>query len=73
MVRSMEMWDIVLVKNFIDPVLHIQIGLGNDVLSNLLDLIDSYVEKLSTGDEVARNTLVKVNQVISKRRQDRQI
>ena len=69
----MEMWDIVLVKNFIDPVLHIQIGLGNDVLSNLLDLIDSYVEKLSTGDEVARNTLVKVNQVISKRRQDRQI
>ena len=69
----MEMWDIVLVKNFIVPVLHPQIGLRNDFISNLLDLIDSYVERLSTGDEVARNTLVTVNQVISKRRQDRQI
>ena len=26
---SMEMWDSVPVKNFVFPVLHIQIGLGN--------------------------------------------
>ena len=69
----MAMWEIVQVKNFIVLVLHIQIGLSNDVLSNLLDFIDSGAEKLSTGEEVARNTLVTVNQVITKRWQDRQI
>ena len=52
----MEIWDSVLVKNFIVPVLHLQIGIGNDVLSKLLDLLDSDVEKLSTGEEVTRNT-----------------
>ena len=44
------MWDSVPVKNFIVPVLHLQIGIGNDVLSNLLDLVKSDVDKLSTGD-----------------------
>ena len=72
-VRSMAIWDSVPVKNFIVPVLHIQIGLGNYFLKNLLDYIDSDVQKLSTGEEVARNTLVTVNQVITNRRKECQI
>ena len=60
-------------ENFIVPVIHLQIGIVNDVLSKLIDIINSDVEKLSTGEEVARNTLVKLNQVITKRRQDCQI
>ena len=63
-VRSMVMWYSVPVKNFIVPVLHIQTGLVSYVLNNLLDLIDSDVEKLSTGGEVAHNTLVTLSQVI---------
>ena len=69
----MEMWDSVSVINFIVPVLHLQIGIGNDVLNNLLDLIDSDVEKLYTGEELAHNKLVTLNQVITKRRQKRQL
>ena len=69
----MEMLDSVTVKNFTFPVFHLQIGLGNDVLSNLLDSIDSGVEKLSIREEVAHNTLVTVNKVITKWRQDRKI
>ena len=65
-VSSMAMWDSVPVKNFILPLLHIQIGLGNDVLNRLLDLIDSDVEKLSTSKEVACNTLETLNQVAAK-------
>ena len=42
-VSSMVMWYIVPVKNFIVPVLNIKIGLRNDVLSHLLDLIESDV------------------------------
>ena len=69
----MEIFDSVPVKNFIFPVLHIQIGLGNYFLRNLIYYIESKVEKLSTGEEVARNTLVTLNHVIAKRRQNRQI
>ena len=66
-VRSMTMWESVPVKNFIVTVLHLQIGIGNDVLNELLDFIDSDVDEVSTGDEVARNTLVTLNQITAKR------
>ena len=69
----MVMWGSVPVNNFIVPFIHIQIGLGNYVLSNLLDFVECDVEKLSTGEEVSRNTLVTVNQVISRIHQDRQM
>ena len=69
----MEIFDSVPVKNFIFPVLHIQIGLGNYFLRNLIYYIESKVEKLSTGEEVARNTLVELNQVIAKRQKNHQI
>ena len=61
------------VKNFIFSVLHLQIGLGNYFLRNLLYLVDSDVENLSTGEEVAHNILVTVNQVVSKSQKERQI
>ena len=60
-------------KKFIVSVLHLQIGLVNDVLRYLLGFIESDVEKLYTGEEVACNTLVTVNRFFSKRRQDRQM
>ena len=63
-VRSMAMWDSIPVKKFIVKVIHIQIGLGNNVLKKLLDFIESDVEKLSTVEEVAHNTLVTLNQSI---------
>ena len=69
----MEMWDSVSVINFIVPVLHLQIGIGNDVLNNLLDFIDSDVEKLYTGEELAHNKLVTLNQVITEIWQNGQI
>ena len=69
----MAMWDSFPAKNFILPYIHIQIGIRNYVLINLIDLSDSYAEKLSTGEEVAWNTLVMVHQVIAKIRQDREI
>ena len=69
----MEMWDSVSVKNFVVPVLHLQIGLGNDVKNNLLDFIDSDVDKLFTDEEMARNTMVTLNQIITKKRNNFQI
>ena len=60
-------------KNFIVPVINLQIGLGNNFSRNLIGFIESDTEKLSKGEEVARNTLVTVNQVITNRRKECQI
>ena len=62
----MEIWYIVPVKNIIVPVLCLQIGIVNDVFRKLLYFIDYDVDRLSTGDEVSRNRIVTVNQVIAK-------
>ena len=67
------MWGSVPVKNFIISAIHLQIGLGNGVLIKLLFFGDYDVEKLYTGEEFTSNTLVTVNQVISKKWQDHQI
>ena len=72
-VRPMETWNSIPVKNFIVPVLHLQIVIGNRILNNLLDFIDSDVENLSTGEKVAHNTLVILNQVVAKRRKNRKM
>ena len=72
-VRSMVMWDSVPLKKNIVLVLHLQIGLGNYFKNNLIDLFDSDVEKLSSGEELAGNTLVTWNQFIAKIRQNLQI
>ena len=63
----MVMWVVVPVKNFVVLVLHLQLGLQNYALINIIDLIDSYMKNLSTGEEVACNTLVILNQAIEKR------
>ena len=60
-------------ENFIFPVLYLQIGLGNGVLNSPIDFIESGVEKLSTGEEVAHDTLVTFNQAIAKIRKNHQI
>ena len=69
----MAMWDSILVKNFIVPVLRLQIYLGNDVLNNLIDFIDYDVDTLYIGEEMAHITLVILNQVVAKIQQNRQI
>ena len=53
----MEMWDSVPAKNFTVPFIHLQIGLENDVLNNLIYFIDYDEEKLSTAEEVVQYAL----------------
>ena len=69
----MVMWGSVPVKESIVPDIRIKIGLGKYALINLPYFVDSDVDRLSTGEEVAHHTLVKVYQLIVKRRHDRQI
>ena len=62
----MALWDSIPVKNFIFPALHIKIGLGKYVLSNILGFVSYDMDRLFTGEEVACKTLMTLNQVIEK-------
>ena len=45
-------------KNFLVPVIYLQIGIGNDVLTNLIDFINYDVEKLSRVEELSFHTVI---------------
>lgn len=63
-VRTHPMWDCIPISHYIVPVLHIHIGLGNDVLNHLLDIIDRDIEKISPEEQSAWNDLVSIENAI---------
>ena len=46
-----------LVDKYICPIIHNQINLGNNVLYNLLDFGNEFIEKMFTKEQIARNSL----------------
>ena len=63
-VKEEPYWDFVKVDNFICPILHNQINLGNNVFHNLLNYGDEYVEQLSVTEDNTRNSLLEINSSI---------
>ena len=60
-------WDFVEVDNYICPILHNQINLGNNVFHNLLDYGNEYIEKLSVNEDIARNSLLMIDSSINEK------
>ena len=64
-VKEEPYWDFVQVDNFIYPIFHKQINLGNNFFHNLLDYGNKYIEKLSVDEDKARNSLLLIHSFIS--------
>ena len=60
-------WDFVEVDNFICPILHNQINLGNNVFHNLLIYGNEYIEKISVDEDKARNFLLLIDSSIDEK------
>ena len=60
-IKEEPYWDFVQVDNFICPILHKQINLGNNIFHNLLDYGNEYIEKLSVAKDKARNSLLVID------------
>ena len=56
--------DFVKVDNFISPILHNQINLGNNFFHNLLDYRNEYIEKLLVEEDIDRNSLMVIDSSI---------
>ena len=66
-VKEEHYWDFVEVDNYICPILHNQINLGNNVFHNLLDYGNEYIEKLSVNEDIARNSLLMIDSSINEK------
>ena len=64
-VKEEPYWDCVEVDNYICPILHNQINLGNNVFHNLLDYGNENIENLSVDEDKAINSLLLINSVIN--------
>ena len=56
--------DFVEVDNYIYPILHNQINLGNTGFHNLLDYGNEIIEKLSVDEDKDRNSLLRIDSSI---------
>ena len=63
-VKEEPYWDFVDVDNYICPILHNQINLGNNVFANLLDYGNENIESLSVDEDKARNSLLMMDSSI---------
>ena len=60
-------WDFVEVNNYIFPILHNQINLGNNFFHTLLDYGNENIEKLPVDEDKARNSLLMIDSSIEEK------
>ena len=63
-VKEEPYWDFVKVDNYICPILHYQINLGNNVFHSLLDYGNENIETLSVDEDKTRNSLLTIDSSI---------
>ena len=66
-VKEEPYWDFIEIDNFICPILHNQINLGNNVFHNLLDYGNEYIEKFSVTEDKACNSLLVIGSSIEEK------
>ena len=66
-VKEKLYWDYVEVNKFICSTLHNQINLGNNVLQNILDYSNEYIEKLPVKEDIARNSFLVIDSYIDEK------
>ena len=66
-VQEAPIWEFVEVYNYICPVLHNQINLGNNILYNLLEYGNKFIEKLTSTEIIARNSLSVIDASINEK------
>ena len=63
-VKEGPYWDFVEGNNYICPILHNQINLGNNLFHNWLDYGNENIEKYSVDEDKARNSLLLIDSAI---------
>ena len=63
-VKKYPLWDFIEVDKFILPVLHTSMGMGNAVMANLMDIINTKIDVIPPNEIQVRNSLTMNNQIL---------
>ena len=66
-VKEEPCWVLFEVDNFICPIFHNEINLGNNVFHNLLDYGNEYIENILVDECIARNSLFLIDSSINEK------
>ncbi len=61
-IKQRPWWPFIPLTNYVTPLLHCEIGIGNDIFGVLRDIINEHVEKYSPGEEAIGLAIQKLPQ-----------
>ena len=63
-VKQKPWWPFIPLSNYMTPPLHCEIGIGNQLLEKLRDIINEYIESYAPGEESIRSSIPVLKQII---------
>jgi hypothetical protein len=70
-VKQKPWWAFIPLTNWIVPILHCEIGVGNQLLDKLRDIINEYIEMFAPGKEAIRSSILVLKHLIASSAKDR--
>ena len=64
-VKQKPWWPFIPISNYMTPLLHCEIGIGNQMLDKLHDIINKYIESYAPGEESIRSSIPFLKQIIT--------
>ena len=64
-VKQKPWWPVIPLSNYMTPLLHCEIGIGNQLLEKLHDIINKYIESYPSGEESIRSSIPVLKQIIT--------
>jgi hypothetical protein len=69
-VKQKPWWAFIPLTNWIVPLLHCEIGVGNQLLDKLRDIINEYIEMFAPGEEAIRSSILVLKPFIASTAKD---
>jgi hypothetical protein len=63
-VKQQPWWPFIPISNYMTPLLHCEIGIGNQLLEKLRDIINEYIESYAPGEESIRSSVPVLKKII---------
>jgi hypothetical protein len=70
-VNKTPWWPFIELTQYVSPLLHCEIGIGNDIFQLLREVINEYIEQYAPGEESTRTSIPTLRQIIADTAQQR--
>ena len=70
-VKQRPWWPFIPLTNYVSPLLHCEIGVGNVIFELLRDIINEFIEKYAPGEESIRSSVIALKNIIDETAKER--